>query len=125
MRQGKITAGYKAVLGLYATPGLPLRISKELFLLKRDMEPYVEWQQEEERKAQLENSSGIDESGIYIMTTEQRISLNKKFKEIQDTEVEWKRAPVFIPLSDEKAAELKITGRTIDQLDGFVEFAEE
>ena len=43
MRQGKITAAYKAVLGLYGMKGLPLKTSKELFFLKRDLEPYVEW----------------------------------------------------------------------------------
>ena len=63
--------------------------------------------------------------GAYIMTPADRKAVVERFKEIQDTEVEWNRDPVQIRLSDEQAAALGVTGKWIDQLDGFVEFMEE
>lgn len=125
MKQGKITAAFKAILELYAKPGLPLADSRKLFLLKKDMEPLVEWQQAQERKAQEENSGGIDSMGAFIMTAKDRVAVAAKFKEIQETEAEWNRGPIQIRVNDALAADLGITGRMMDQLDGFVEFTEE
>lgn len=122
--QRQLTIAYKALVNLYGKTGIPVRISRELFLLKRDLEPHVLWQQEQERKAQQENSDGLDELGNFIMNREQAERTRERFMEIQKTEVKWRRPPVVFPISDQQAAELGITGRVMDDLYGFVNFTE-
>jgi len=119
MRQGKLTAAYKTLMGLYRTPGLPFSTSQKLFLLKHKLQPYYEAQAEKQRVI-LETSGQSPEKGQYKLTPE----IRKAYAEILDTEVEWTDAPVEIRITDAEAKALNITGETLDIFDGLITFTE-
>lgn len=119
MRQGKLTAAYKTLMGLYRTPGLPFRISQALYLAKHKLQPYYEAQAEKQRVI-LEASGQTPEGGQYKMTPD----IRKAYAEILDTEIEWTDAPVEIRITDDDAKAMGITGEILDILDGLIIFAE-
>ena len=119
MRQGKITAAFNTLLRLYRTPGLRFSTSSKLYLLKRKLEPYYEAQAEKQRVI-LESSGQTPTDGQYEKTPE----IMKAFSDILATEIDWTDAPEEIPITEEEAQAMGITGETLDRLDGFVTFIE-
>ena len=117
MKQGRIAMAYKTIISLYKKPGLPFRICNQLFMLKKVLEPFYEFQADMEGKV-------IEESGQEINRFEMTPEIRKAFEQIQAEEVEIEIEPLEIPLTDDLAEKMGITGEMIDQLDGFIKFTE-
>lgn len=124
MKQGKITQAYKTVFDLYRVKGLPFGLSSRLFTLKRKLQPFVEHQQEQEMEL-LESWKALNPDGTINVTSENVNQVNAGLQEIQTAEVEWNEQPITITLNDDLTEKLGITGETIEQVEGFIEFKEE
>jgi hypothetical protein len=117
MKQRRITVAYKALLRLYKIEGIPFPVSCKLFLMKKQLQPFLDLEAERE-DAILKRENAVDAEGRINMTDK----IRAEFAQILDAEVDYDAKPVEISLNDELAAKLGITGEVIDQLDGFIEF---
>lgn len=118
MKQEKIFVAYKLLERLNKVPGLPFGICSKLYMLKKNLAPYYEAQQE--KQMVLFEAVGIDENGQVEITKE----LKKSLADILKTEVDCEVQPVKIELTQDMADKLGLTGEIIEQLEGFVEFVE-
>lgn len=119
MKQGKIIAAYKRLAQMNRIPGLPFSLCSKLFLLKKKMEPYYQNQVEQENVA-LEASGQKPENGQWDITPE----IRQVFRQISETEVEWNEERIEIPMTDELAEKLMMTGETMEILEDFIRFTE-
>lgn len=126
MRQGKINVAFGKLCDLYRIKGLPYTLSRDLFMTKRKLQPYVEHYNEAEAEL-LESRDALTPTGMVRtdMPMAEVAKINKELNDMRQTEVEWKEEPLTIRLTDELTEKLGITGEIIEQLDGFVNFVEE
>lgn len=124
MKQEQISTAYKTVEELYKVKGLPFAVSKQLYMLKHDLEPHAQCENEK-RVEVLETWKAINPDGTLHITTENVNQINKAFDEIAKTEIEWLAEPVKMTLTAEQVEKLGITGEIIEKLVGFIEFTEE
>lgn len=122
MKQAKIAIAHATIEQMYKTKGIPFNVCQKLFRIKKKLEPFVECQNEKELAVIEENSNGVDDKGNFIMTNEQKLTVLKLFKAIRETDVEYEEKPEIIDITDELAEKLGITGETLNNLDGFIDF---
>ena len=125
MKQGKINVAFREICNLYKIKGLPYTLSRNLFFLKRDIQPYVEHYNEAEEEV-LEKWDAITSAGTVRtdMPMADVAKINKELDEIRATDVEYDVTPITIVLNDELTEKLGVTGELMEQLDGFVNLVE-
>ena len=114
MKQARITIAYNTLIKLYRTPGIPFPVSCQLFMMKKNLQPFYDLQAEKQEA--IIEAHGQGDSG------ELTAEIRKEFAEIVTAEVDYDKPPVDIHVNDALAEKLGITGETIDQLDGFINF---
>ena len=112
MKQARITIAYNTLIQLYRTSGIPFPVSCQLFMKKKELQPFYDLQAEKQN-AILEAHGD---------TGEMTPGIRKEFAEIIAADVDYDGKPIDICVNDDLAAKLGITGEIIDKLDGFVNF---
>ena len=123
MTQGKINVAFNIVCNLYRIKGLQYTLSRDLFMLKKRLEPFVEHYTEQEHNL-LADRNALNPDGTIRqdMPQDEVIAINMKLFDMRATEVEWKEEPLMIRLTNELADKLGVTGELMEQLDGIVTF---
>lgn len=120
MKQAKFRTALRCIEGLYDTKGLPFAISKKLFMLKREIQPHV-IHEDEQRVEVLKEWNALNPDGSLNITTENINQINAAYADIANTEVEW-GDPVTIILTDDLTEKMGITGKTMEDMEGFISF---
>ena len=123
MTQGKINVAFTIVCNLYRIKGLQYMLSRDLFLLKKKLEPFVEHYTEQEHNLLVDRDALNPDGTIrQDMPQDEVIDINMELFDMRATEVEWNEEPLTIQLTDELADKLGVTGELMEQLDGIVTF---
>lgn len=123
MTQGKINVAFNIVCNLYRIKGLQYTLSRDLFMLKKRLEPFVEHYTEQEHNLLADrNALNADGTIRQDMPQDEVIAINMELFDMRATEVEWKEEPLMIRLTNELADKLGVTGELMEQLDGIVTF---
>ena len=120
MKQAKFRTALKCIEGLYETKGLPFAISKTLFMLKREIQPHV-MHEDEQRVEVLKEWNALNPDYTLNITTENVNQINAAYADIAKTEVDWGE-PVVITLTEELTEKMGITGKTMEDMEGFIRF---
>lgn len=123
MKQARFRTALRCIEGLYDTKGLPFALSKKLFMLKREIQPHVE-HEDEQRVNVLKDWNALNPDNTLNITTENVNQINAAYADIAKTEVEWGE-PVVITLTEELTEKMGITGKTMEDMEGFIVFKEE
>ena len=125
MKQGKINTAFGIVCDFYRIKGLPYALSRDLFLLKKKIEPYFEHYSEQEFNLLSErNALNPDGTIRRDVPQEEVTAINKELNDMRSTEVEWKEEPLTVKLTSWLTEKLGVTGELIEQLDGIICFEE-
>lgn len=123
MKQGKINVAFSKVCEMYRIKGLPFTLSRDLFVLKGKLQPYVEHYSEQEYNLLSDrNALNPDGSTRNDMPQNEVIAINKELNDMRQSEVEWKNKPLTIRLNAELTDKLGVTGELMEQLDGIILF---
>ena len=120
MKQARFRTALKCLEQLYETKGLPFSLSKKLFMLKREIQPHVE-HEDEQRVNVLKEWDALNPDNTLNVTTENVNQINAAYAEIAKTEVEWGE-PVKVLLTPELVEKMGITGKVMDDMEGFISF---
>jgi hypothetical protein len=118
MRQSTIVRAYKALIKL-GQQELPAVSAFELFKIKRELQPHLDFQIDEEKKMSAGATVSPDGS-VTFPSPEAAAAFRDKLKEIGDMDVDLKVKPVQIPLS---TPGLTLSMDDIEALDCFVQFS--
>ena len=123
MTQGKINVAFSIVCNLYRIKGLQYTLSRDLFLLKKKLEPFVEHYTEQEHNLLVDRDALNPDGTIrQDMPQDDVIDINMELFDMRATRVEWEEEPLKIRLTDELADKLGVTGELMEQLDGIITF---
>lgn len=115
MKQGKILKAYKTLAELNQIQGLPFSICCDLFMAKKNLEPYYELQLQKENVLIEASGQSLDN---YKLTPE----FKKAVYDIYESDVGYDTPPVEIVINDDIALKLGMSADLIERLDGFVTF---
>ena len=120
IKQSKIVKAYRALTTL-GEINIPLRVSYQVFLLKKTLEPHYLFQAEKEKKL-LEGLGGIvNKDGVIKFKQADAVNKFKNtIKELGDIDVEIDFEPIVLDIS--QIEDLKMKANDIECLDGFVKF---
>ena len=120
IKQSKIVKAYRALTTL-GEINIPLRVSYQVFLLKKTLEPHYLFQVEKEKRT-LEALGGIiDKDGtIRFKQTDATGKFKNMIKEIGDLDVEVDFEPITFDIN--QLEDLRIKANDVECLDGFVNF---
>lgn len=116
--QGKIFAAYQELTKINKTPGMSFELCKKLFMLRIKMKPHVECQAEQEQV--ILDAAGKTPDGKVNYTKD----VVRELEKIQKSAVEWKDKPVKVEMTPAMFQRIGVTAEMLENLDGFVEFAE-
>ena len=123
MKQGKINVAFGKVCDMYRIKDLPFTLSRQLFMLKKMLEPFVEHYYEQEYDFLTERDAlNPDGTTRTDMPPEEVADINKRLRDMRQSEIDWKEEPVKILLDADLTKKLGVTGELMDQLDGIICF---
>jgi len=119
MKMLAIVNGYKGVGALKDQP-LPLRAAHQLYMLRRELEPHVQFEIEQEREL-LKKLGALNEGGqVEITDPETMEQFQQGMNALLEQEVEIELPPAAVPLDAAEGA--RMTPEQMGWLDGLVSF---
>ena len=119
MKQNKIVEAYKIIKNMNGEK-FPLPIAYKLYKLRKELEPQVDFQYEQEKNLVDEFGGVVQENGsINFGNPENARKFVEKYNELGEMETDIEIEPVVINMRD---VNIELSPNDIEKLDGFIAF---